>query len=137
MRAEGLPFTSTPNSDRHDLRVATHLYLNHIGGKQRNGGTVAANGPGLDAARARKLLGDAKAAELRLARKTGEVVAIADVVELVGAHVTACRAKLLAIPTRCAPQLSAAGGAAEFQQILQLVIVDALSELGNGGFGEA
>jgi phage terminase Nu1 subunit (DNA packaging protein) len=110
-------------------------------------GNIGANGSGngdggataaaeLGSAKARKTEADAKLSELRYAQAVGQVIDIATVTDMVGRHVTACRARLLSLPSVLAPSLAIASGAPECQSLLEGAIRECLEELGSGGFGE-
>lgn len=90
-------------------------------------------GPGkpgnFDEARARKLTAEAELAEIELAKARAEVVVIAEVAKLVGEDYAAVRAKLLAIPSKLAPQMAIEPTEAGCRALLQRAINEALDEL--------
>ena len=71
----------------------------------------------------------AETAEISLARLKGELVPIEVVEEVVTKAITNSRARLLAIPTKVAPQLTAISRASVIKQILESNIYEALDEL--------
>ena len=77
----------------------------------------------------RRMAAQAESAEITLARLKGEIVSIDVVEEVVTNAITDSRARLLAIPTKVAPQLTAISRASVIKQILELAINEALNEL--------
>lgn len=77
---------------------------------------------------------------LLLARERRELVAIEDVTEAVGDDYTRVRARLLAVPPKCAPLCHRAESVAEIRETLDEAVREALAELsdpadGPGGDG--
>ena len=83
----------------------------------------------LEDAKARKLTAEAELAEIELAKARAEVVVIAEVAKLVGEDYAAVRAKLLAIPSKLAPQMAIEPTEAGCRALLQRAINEALDEL--------
>lgn len=136
LKGEGLPFTVTPSGHRFQLGAATRWYVEHVSRRRKTVPGDVANVAAVDSSRARKAAADAQTAELRAAREAGTVVAICDVASVVAAHIAACRARLLAIPSRCSPLVAAEDSPGACLAILESAIHDALAELSDGGFAE-
>jgi hypothetical protein len=73
--------------------------------------------------------------QLEYDRESGAVVAVADVVKLVGEEYARVRTRLLAIPAEQAPRIQRLKTVLEVQDALQQIIVDALEELTRDGVG--
>ena len=69
---------------------------------------------------------EAALAELELAKRRGDVVEIATVMEIVSEQLSACRTRLLAIPSRVAAQIAAAVKANAARDIIERAIRDVL-----------
>lgn len=92
----------------------------------------------IDEARLRKTAAEAALAELELAKQRGEVVSITVVTEIVGEQLSACKAKLLTLPSRAAPLVAPLIDRIECRDILDGVVREVLDELVGyaGGSGE-
>ena len=88
-------------------------------------------GSSYDEARTRKVNAEAEIAELELARVHGTLVLAADVVKAWEDVLGALKGKLLSIPTKAAPVVSAESEAAICQDILVDLMNEALEELSN------
>lgn len=88
-------------------------------------------GSSYDEARTRKVNAEAEIAELELARVHGTLVLAADVVQAWEDVLGALKGKLLSIPTKAAPVVSAESDAALCQHILEDLLNEALEELSN------
>ena len=84
-----------------------------------------------DEARTRKVNAEAEIAELELARVHGTLVIAVDVVQAWEEVLGALKGKLLSIPTKAAPVVSAEPDAAQCQHILEDLMNEALEELSN------
>jgi phage-related baseplate assembly protein len=73
--------------------------------------------------------------QLEYDKESGAVVAVADVVKLVGEEYARVRTRLLAIPAEQAPRIQRLKTVLEVQDALQQIIVDALEELTRDGVG--
>lgn len=73
--------------------------------------------------------------QLEYDKESGAVVAVADVVKLVGEEYARVRTRLLAIPAEQAPRIHRLKTVLEVQDALQQIIVDALEELTRDGVG--
>lgn len=88
-------------------------------------------GSSYDEARTRKVNAEAEIAELELARVHGTLVLAADVVSAWEDVLGALKGKLLSIPTKAAPVVSAESDTALCQTILEDLMNEALEELSN------
>lgn len=88
-------------------------------------------GSSYDEARTRKVNAEAEIAELELAKVRGELVVADDVVRAWDDVLSAMKGKLLSIPTKAAPVVSAESGAGACQKILEDLVNEALEELSN------
>ena len=88
-------------------------------------------GSSYDEARTRKVNAEAEIAELELARVHGTLVIASDVVQAWEEVLGALKGKLLSIPTKAAPVVSAEPEAAQCQHILEDLMNEALEELSN------
>ena len=78
---------------------------------------------------AKKMYFEAALKELTCDVESGLVVPVAEVTQIVGEQLATVRTKLLAIPSEHAPRIARCKTAAEVQDVLYGVIVEALSEL--------
>ena len=83
----------------------------------------------LDEARRRKLAAEAALVELELSARRGEFIACSDVKDTWAKMVMAFRAKLLAMPSKLADELSAVDDRKEVFSLLEATIFEALTEL--------
>lgn len=88
-------------------------------------------GSSYDEARTRKVNAEAEIAELELARVHGTLVLADEVVQAWEDVLGALKGKLLSIPTKAAPVVSAEPEAALCQTILEDLLNEALEELSN------
>ena len=88
-------------------------------------------GSSYDEARTRKVNAEAEIAELELAKVRGELVKADDVVQAWDDVLSALKGKLLSIPTKAAPVVSAEPEAGSCQKILEDLINETLEELSN------
>src|SRR5210317_126642 len=88
-------------------------------------------GSSYDEARTRKVNAEAEIAELELAKVRGELVIAEDVVKAWDDVLSALKGKLLSIPTKAAPVVSAEPDAGICQSILEDLVNEALEELSN------
>lgn len=95
----------------------------------------------IDEARRRKTAAEAALAELDLAKARNEYVSINVVADVVGEQMSACRSRLLTLPTKIAPMVAPVRGLIECREIIDDAVRECLDELvgyGNaGGDGEA
>lgn len=91
----------------------------------------------VDEAKRRKIAAEAALAELELAERRGEVVAIEDVVAVVSDQFTACRARLLSVAHKTGPLVAPVTDIVECVNLIDRAIREALDELaGYDGRGE-
>lgn len=88
-------------------------------------------GSSYDEARTRKVNAEAEIAELELAKVHGTLVVAEDVVKAWEDVLGALKGKLLSIPTKAAPVVSAETEAGVCQDILEDLMNEALEELSN------
>lgn len=88
-------------------------------------------GSSYDEARTRKVNAEAEIAELELAKVHGTLVVAEDVVKAWEDVLGALKGKLLSIPTKAAPVVSAETEAGMCQNILEDLLNEALEELSN------
>lgn len=88
-------------------------------------------GSSYDEARTRKVNAEAELAELELKKVHGELVVADDVISAWNDVLAALKSKLLAIPTKAAPIVSAEVTTGGCQSILEDLINEALEELSN------
>jgi phage terminase Nu1 subunit (DNA packaging protein) len=80
-------------------------------------------------ARRRKMAAEAAMSELDLAQRRQELVPVEDIAAIIGEEYSNLRAKLLAIPTKLAPQLQGVEELSEAKAVIELAITDAMEEL--------
>lgn len=85
--------------------------------------------PDYNAARARKMTADAELAELELLKAKRELVSAEDVKTAWGDVLSAMKAKLMALPTICAPMCAVETEINVIQNILEGQVTEALDEL--------
>lgn len=83
----------------------------------------------LEEAKRRKLAAEAELAEIEAAAKRGELVPIDTVARVISDQFTACRARLLSIPTKLAPVLISSTDIVECRTLLEAAVDEALHEL--------
>jgi phage terminase Nu1 subunit (DNA packaging protein) len=117
-----------PEKNQYELVGCVRAYINYL--QQRAFGKgVAPQDTHLE--RARLLKAQADMAEIDLAQKTGELVTVERVEADWLTMVSACRAKLLSIPTKSAYQVSNLKDTHEIEKFLKRTIHEALTELAN------
>ena len=97
--------------------------------KSTTGGVII--GSSYDEARTRKINAEAEIAELELQRIKATMCFTADVVKAWESVLHACRAKLLAVPTKMAPIVSGISDTGMVKDRLEDAIREALDELAN------
>lgn len=85
--------------------------------------------PDYNAARARKMTADAELAELELLKAKRELVSAEDVKAAWGDVLSAMKAKMMALPTICAPMCAVETEINVIQNILEGQVTEALDEL--------
>lgn len=95
-------------------------------------------GPGtptnFDDAKTRKMSADAELAEAELARVRKTQVPVEDVARAFGDEITACRAKMLSIPTKVGPRVAIETDENVCRDLIEREIIEALNELSGAGF---
>lgn len=97
--------------------------------KSTTGGVII--GSSYDEARTRKINAEAEIAELELQRIKATMCFTADVVKAWESVLHACRAKLLAVPTKMAPIVSGISDTGVVKDRIEEAIREALDELAN------
>lgn len=97
--------------------------------KPTTGGVII--GSSYDEARTRKIAAEAEIAELELERIKATLCLTADVVKAWESVLHACRAKLLAIPTKMAPVIAGTSDISTIKERLEESVREALEELAN------
>lgn len=111
----------------YNLREAMKEYLDNLRAQAR--GRSGSKGANLTEERARLAKESADAKEMENEVERGNLVQIEDVAKVVEGQLDRCRTKLLALPTKIAPEAHAAPTPGEARQIIETAIVDALNEL--------
>ena len=115
-----------PEKNQYELVGSVRSYINYL--QQRAFG----KGVGTQdtfVERARLLKAQADMAEIELAERTGELVTVERVESDWLEMVTACRAKMLSIPTKTAYQIAHLENPEEIEKFLKRVIYEALTEM--------
>jgi len=93
----------------------------------------------IDEARRRKTAAEAALAELDLSVKRGEVIALSVASEVIGDQLSACRARLLSLPTKISPLVAPLTNIIECRDVIDAAVREALDEIsgldGTGGTG--
>lgn len=111
----------------YDLDECRDSYIKKL--RETAAGRAASGELDLVAERARLAKEQADAKEMENAVERGDLVYIEDVAKQVEGQMTKVRTKLLAIPTKFAPELHAMATAREVQLALEQAITEALHEL--------
>lgn len=112
---------------QYDLETVRKEYILHI--REVAAGRAKVGDLDLQAERARLAKEQADAKEMENAIERGELVYIEDVAKQVEGQMTKVRTKMLAIPTKYAPELHTLATAREVQLTLEEAITEALNEL--------
>jgi len=111
----------------YDLNHCRKKYIEHLreqaAGRATTGSLILAD----ERARLAKEQADAK--EMENAVERGELVYIEDVEKQIEDQFTRVRGKLLAVPSKVAPEAQAAAEVREVQQLIEMAIIEALNEL--------
>ena len=90
----------------------------------------------IDEARRRKTAAEAALAELELSKLRSEVVSLSVVSEVIGDQLSACRARLLSLPTKIAPLVAPLTNIIECRDAIDAAVREALDEIsGYDGVG--
>lgn len=112
---------------KYDLDECRNAYIKKL--RESAAGRASSGELDLVSERARLAKEQADAKEMENAIERGELVYIEDVAKQVEGQMTKVRTKMLAIPTKYAPELHTVATAREVQQILEEAITEALNEL--------
>ena len=112
---------------QYDPDQVREEYIKHI--REVAAGRYKEGDLDLQAERARLAKEQADAKEMENAVERGDLVYVEDVAKQVEGQLTKVRTKLLAIPTKYAPELHASANTREIQQILEDAIKGCLHEL--------
>lgn len=103
--------------------------INWIQKRQFDNLTQTTSAIDIEEAKRRKLAAEAELAETELQTVQGKLVELAEVEKTWTDLLAACRAKLLALPSKLSPDLFAADSMTEVKTILKAGIIEALNEL--------
>ncbi len=112
---------------KYDLDVARNQYITHV--REIAAGRAKVGDLDLQEERARLAKEQADAKEMENEVLRGSLVAIEDVALSMEKQLTRVRTKLLAVPTKVAPEAHASSNVKEVQQLLEDAIIEALNEL--------
>jgi len=112
---------------QYNLDQARSEYIHHF--RAINQGRMTKDGLDLQAERARLAKEQADAKEMENAIERGDLVYIEDVAKQFENQLTKVRTKLLALPTKLAPECHASATLLEVQSIIEAGIVESLNEL--------
>jgi phage terminase Nu1 subunit (DNA packaging protein) len=117
----------------YDLDECRQAYISRL--RESAAGRANAGDLNLTDERARLAKEQADAKEMENAITRGELVYIEDVAKRVEVALSNVKTKLLAVPTKVAPEAAAADDAKEVQALIERHIIEALNEL--AGINEA
>src|ERR1043165_7652711 len=83
----------------------------------------------IEEARRRKIAAEAALCELELSKQRGEVVSLSVVANVIGDQLSACKAKLLSIPSKVSPLVATTGDVQECRDLLDSAVREALDEI--------
>jgi phage terminase Nu1 subunit (DNA packaging protein) len=117
-----------PRAERgsYELVPVVQAYIRYL---RDRGGSDNADAADLPAERARLAKAQADAQEMKNAVTRAELVPASQVVRAVSAVIGACRARLLGIPARAAPQVVGLESRAEVRDVLAAMVREACQEL--------
>lgn len=93
--------------------------------------TISKDAPDYYVERARHEQFKADLAQLELKKKSGELIPVDEVAADWGQMITACKTKLLALPSKISPRLPGCDDVREMEQVIKAEILEALDELSN------
>jgi phage terminase Nu1 subunit (DNA packaging protein) len=117
-----------PEKNQYELIGSVRSYINYLQQRAFGKGVLPQD---THQERARLLKAQADMAEIDLAERTGQLVTVERVEADWISMVTACRAKLLSIPTKAAYQISNLKKPEDIEKFLKHTINEALAELAN------
>lgn len=112
---------------KYDLDVARKQYITHV--REVAAGRSKVGDLDLQEERARLAKEQADAKEMENEVQRGLLVDIESVAAAMEKQLTRVRTKLLAVPTKVAPEAHASSNVKEVQQLLEDAIIEALNEL--------
>ena len=112
---------------QYDIDQVRKEYILHI--REVAAGRFKVGDLDLSAERARLAKEQADAKEMENAVERGDLVYIEDVAKLIENQLTKVRTRLLAVPTKVAPEAHASATVREVQSVIEEAIVGALNEL--------
>ena len=112
---------------KYDLDVCRDAYIKKL--REAAAGRYKAGDLDLSAERARLAKEQADAKEMENAVERGDLVYIEDVAKQIENQLTKARTRLLAVPTKVAPEAHASATVREVQALIEDAIVEALNEL--------
>lgn len=118
--------TRKPRSE-YNLDEVRIEYIKHV--REVAAGRFKPGNLDLGEERARLAKEQADAKEMENAVERGELVYIEDVAKQIEDQFARVRGKLLAVPSKVAPEAQAAAEVREVQQLIEMAIVEALNEL--------
>lgn len=111
----------------YDLDVCRDAYIGKL--RAAAAGRASSGDLDLSAERARLAKEQADAKEMENAVERGDLVYIEDVAKQIENQLTKVRTRLLAVPTKVAPEAHASATVREVQSVIEEAIVGALNEL--------
>jgi len=111
----------------YDLDVCRDAYIRKL--REAAAGRASSGDLDLVAERARLAKEQADAKEMENAVERGDLVYIEDVAKQIENQLTKARTRLLAVPTKVAPEAHASATVREVQALIEDAIVEALNEL--------
>ncbi|MCC7134120.1 MAG: hypothetical protein IT352_15790 [Gemmatimonadales bacterium] len=126
LEAVGLPSRSTKGRKCYDAAAAVAWYLAY---------KVPVTSETMKAAELRRTVAAANLAELRFRREAGELVPVADAVEVVERMLGQLRSQLVTLPQRWAPRLVGVATVPAATALLDQAVHDALTALSSETFG--
>lgn len=112
---------------QYDLEQARREYILHV--REVAAGRYKVGDLDLQAERARLAKEQADAKEMENAVERGDLVYIEDVAKQIENQLTKVRTRLLAVPTKVAPEAHACATMREVQATIEQAIIEALNEL--------
>lgn len=111
----------------YDLDECRKAYISRL--RETAAGRLSQSGLDLQEERARLAKEQADAKEMENAVERGDLVYIEDVAKQIENQLTKVRTRLLAVPTKVAPEAHACATMREVQSVIEQAIIEALNEL--------
>ena len=125
----GMPYVSKPGAGSRFYEFELAAVLRWRLDYERAQQAAATDATDIDEAKRRKAVADATLAEMEVARKSGELVAVVDVDHAVTQAFARVRARMLALPSKVAAECAAIDTPAECSEVIRQAVYDALTEL--------